>query len=290
MARKLPPFLAVILLAAATSPVLAEAFPQLEHQYAIVADRWGVEAGWFTVDFKTEFRAGTPALIGTVIRLEDTLNLDENVKTGWLGGFYRFKPKHAITVAITRMNRDATTTLKESIEIGEDDDLVFDIGVAVDSKFNQRVMYLMYQYSFINNGRTEAGLRVGVSAFQIELGLAGSASVNGAPPSQVGESYSLPPIPVPGLGAFITHGFTKNFILRLSGTGLDFEIGDIDLRLLTSRTTIEYFFVKNVGIGGGFFGTDLDFSDNTDNTPISVEYRFGGVVAYFLVGFGRGRT
>ena len=58
MARKLPPFLAVILLAAATSPVLAEAFPQLEHQYAIVADRWGVEAGWFTVDFKTEFRGG----------------------------------------------------------------------------------------------------------------------------------------------------------------------------------------------------------------------------------------
>jgi hypothetical protein len=287
--RSLPGLLLTLL--ALTTPATGSAFPGQEHQNHILSDRWGVELGGFLVDFNTSFFAGSPTLIATRISLEDTLGLEENLDTFWLGGFYRFRPRHAITTAFTRMNRSASRILDEEIRISDPDgekDFIFGIGAAVDSVFKNQVLYVNYQYSFINNGRTETGINAGLAAFGLEVGLEGVATIDdgsGPKAGDVDESYRIV-VPVPSFGVYTNHAFSKNFLLRIMAGLLEIDISDIEVRLLIIRTTVDWFFTKHVGIGGGFFSNNLDFADKRPPTPIGASYRFSGAVLYFSVGFG----
>jgi hypothetical protein len=260
-----------------------------EHESRILSDRWNVWLGGFVPDFKTTVAYGSRGVLGTLIRLEDTLGLEEDIQTGRVGAFYRFSNKRAILFDYTRFNRDASRELGREITIGEgDDEVTYAVGAIVDTMLDNDIFTVTYRHSFINNGKTEAGFTAGLSAFMFDLGLKGTGSVdNGTDPPEVreaeaGDSFLLP---VPAFGMYINHAFSKKWILRMSAGFLNLDIGDIEGRYLTTSVTVDYIITKHFGLGGGITRQDVDVSNTGDDNPYLIEYRVGGPTLYFSLVF-----
>jgi hypothetical protein len=257
-----------------------------EHESRILSDRWNVWLGGFAPTFKTQFALGSQGVLGTIIRLEDTLGLEEDVSTGRVGAFYRFSAKRAILFDFTVLNRDATRIVDERIEIGDDDNTIIFLNAEIDSKLDNNIFTLTYRHSFVNNGKTEAGFTAGLSTFQFDVALRGQGRIGDdqAPLQEVEGGDSLL-VPVPAFGMFINHAFTKKWILRMNAAFLNLDIGDFEGRYLTTSVTVDYIFTKHFGLGGGFTRQDLDFSNTGGDNPYTIEYRVGGPALYFSLVF-----
>lgn len=260
-----------------------------EHESRVLSDRWNVWLGGFVPDFKTTVAYGSRGLLGTVIRLEDNLGLQEDIQTFKVGAFYRFSNKRAILFDYTSLNRDATKMLGQDITIGEgEDEVTYELGAIVDSFLDNDIFTVTYRHSFINNGKTEAGFTAGLSAFRFDLGVKGTGSVdNGVDPPEIREAEAGDTImiPVPAFGMYINHAFSKKWILRMSAGFLSLDIGDIEGRYLTTSVTVDYIITKHFGLGGGFTRQDVNVSNTGDDNPYIIEYRVGGPTLYFSLVF-----
>jgi len=259
-----------------------------EHESRVLSDRWNVWLGGFVPNFKTTVAYGSRGLLGSVIRLEDQLGLEEDIQTGKIGAFYRFSNKRAILFDYTRLNRDATNTLGTEITIGEgEDEVTYTAGVIVDSMLDNDIFTVTYRHSFINNGKTEAGFTAGLSAFLFDLKVAGTGEVSDGVNTETryAEAGDSLMIPVPAFGMYINHAFSKKWILRMSAGFLNLDIGDIEGRYLTTSVTVDYIITKHFGLGGGFTRQDVNVSNTGDDNPYLIEYRVGGPTLYFSLVF-----
>ena len=280
---------ATALLIVVPSSARAEWNDGQEHESRILSDRWNVWVGGFVPSFKTSVAIGSRGLLGTLFRLEDTLGLEEDVSTGRIGGFYRFSAKRAILFDYTGMNRDATRQLERDIVIGDGDDRVtYTAGAIIASKFDNDIFTVTYRHSFINNGKTEAGFTAGLSAFNFDIALQGTGTVDDGvnePVERDVEADNSFLIPVPSFGMYINHAFTKKWILRMNAGILNLDVGDIEGRYLNTSVTVDYIITRHFGLGGGFTRQDVDVSDTGPDNPYAVEYRLGGPTLYFSLVF-----
>jgi len=259
-----------------------------EHESRILSDRWNVWLGGFLPNFNTTVAYGSRGLLGTVIRLEDTLGLEEDLSTGKVGFFYRFSNKRAILFDYTALNRDATGTLGKDITIGEgENEVTYSLGAIVDSTLDNDIFTVTYRHSFINNGKTEAGFTAGISAFRFDFNVAGEGEVSDGVNTETrqAEAGDSLMIPVPAFGMYINHGFSKKWILRMNAGFLSLNIGDIEGRYLTTSVTVDYIITKHFGLGGGFTRQDVNVHSTGGDNPYLIEYRVGGPTLYFSLVF-----
>jgi hypothetical protein len=256
-------------------PTFAEDGNQKEAR--LISDKAGISLGGFLVDFTTEAAAGFGTVVGTVIRLEDDLSIDDSKATFRLGGFYRFGKRHALDVSFFDLNRRGATVIDEQIEF---EGVLYDVGARVDSQFDIQLFRVSYRHSFVNNGKTEAGFAAGLSTYWFDLMLDGEATINEA--RQTAERVRAETdilAPVPTVGMFIHHAFTPKWILRMRAQFFDLDVGDFTGRLIDAEATMDYYFTRHFGIGLGLNTTDIRYEDNGDD-PYSIDYRQGGLVWY----------
>jgi len=131
-------------------------------------DRLSVRIIGGLVDLNTNVAAGRG--LGAVVDLEDVLGFDEEISAFGFNGFYRFSGnrRHAIRLSYANFDRDAFAEIEGSVPI-----LDLEFTGEVTSSFIDRVLAVEYQYSFVNNGRTEAGFSAGLAAYEFELALLG---------------------------------------------------------------------------------------------------------------------
>jgi hypothetical protein len=197
---------------------------------------------------------------------------------------YRWRPKHTFVFAYFLLDRKGRSVLDERIEF---DDLAFDVGAEVSSRFASQIYGGGYRYSFVNTGRSEAGLAFGLSFYDFELELEGSAIAVGDTASASAEFQGAEGnllAPVPSIGIFLDHAFTPNFIFRSGATFLDVTIGDYTARVVDTHLLLEYFFWRDLGLLFGGSGTDIGVESRGDK-PLVVSYRQSGVI--FALSYGR---
>ena len=118
----------------------------------ILDDRFSLRIMGGLVDLNTDVAAGRS--LGALIDLEDVLGFDESITTFGLTGFWRFTKsgKNAIKFRYGNFDRDAYKAVEGTVPI-------FDVNFRgeVASDFVNQILTLEYQYSFVNNGKTEAG-------------------------------------------------------------------------------------------------------------------------------------
>jgi hypothetical protein len=273
-------FCAIGALLAVAAPAQAQWNADQEYESKLLSDRWNIYVGGFRPEFTTEFAISSGSVLGSLIRLEDTLGLEEDVSTVRTGGFYRFSKKRAIAFDISSMRRDATRTIDETITIGEgEDEIVFDVGALVESEFDNDILTITYRHSFINNGKTEAGFTAGASTYAVDFSATGTASINGGPPETATGDESLI-IPVPAFGMFVNHAFTENWILRMYAGFLNLNVGDFEGRYLITSVSIDWIFTKHFGLGAGLSRSDVSFKNTGGDNPYNIEYRLGGPSFY----------
>jgi len=263
---------------------LAMGSPALAQSGRILDDNWYFTLGGYTAELSTDAQVGTGSLVGTLIRAEDELGLDDQKSTFQFLAERRLGQKHAVGLKYFTINRSGDRVLEDSIEF---DGNTYDIGVSIASDFDTRLIELNYRYSFVNDGKTEAGIQAGLATWKLSASLAGDASVDDGMGGQAtaftraGEDLLAP---VPNFGLFVRHAFTERLLFQASAGFLRVNVGDIEGRLIETSLTLDYFFSKHIGIGAGISGTDLRYEDK-GNKPLMFEYRQNGFVGYLSAVF-----
>jgi hypothetical protein len=266
--------LAVFLLFATLAPVATAQENTQPEETRYLGDRFSIRIIGGLVNMNTDIAAGRG--LGALIDLEDVLGFDEQISSFGLEGFYRFTKnrKHAIQFRYANFDRDAYAVLEGSVPIL---DLEF-IG-EVASEFVNQVAILEYQYSFINNGKTEAGISAGLAFYKYELALAGQIEIDGDPDQTEFRSETVGVIaPVPGFGFFINHAFKKNLILEIKTSAIDLEIGEHNGRIFSTWVSLTWFFSRHVGVGVGLSGSDVAY-EKQGSEKIKVDIRQSAINA-----------
>jgi len=266
--------LAVFLLLAFLTPVATAQDNAESGETHYLGDRFSIRFIGGLVDLNTDAAAGRG--LGALIDLEDVLGFDERISTFGLEGFYRFTKnrKHMIRFGYGNFDRDAHAVIEGSVPI-----LDLEFFGEVASQFVNQVAQFEYQYSFINNGKTEAGITAGLAVFKYELALAGEVVINGDPDGSTLRSESVGVIaPVPSLGFFINQAFRKDLILEIRTSAIDLSFGEHSGRVFSTWANLTWFFSRHVGVGLGLFGSDVAY-EKAGDTKIKVEIRQSAINA-----------
>jgi hypothetical protein len=266
-------------------PTAADPLPGQEQESRILSDRLNVTLGGYQPDFSTNIAAGFGGVLGAFIDVEQTLGLQEDLGVFATTGFYRFRPKHGIDWGYNVLNRDGVRTIDETIKFG-DPPMEFRVGAEVATTFNSTLFAVNYRYSFINNGKVDAGVSAGLFTYTYDLELTGEASVQGDPGmSTTLESADARVLaPLPAFGIFVNYAVRKNLIFRAEVRALNIEISDFIGKFSDVRFTLDWYFYKHLGIGIGSSRTSIDFQDKGSD-PFLVEYSYGGFMGYLSIVF-----
>ena len=269
----------------ATIPASAKEL-SFEYDYPVVSDRWGISLGGYLVDLDTTVAVGFGNVVGTIIKLEDILNLEESQDILRLEGFVRMAPKHALEFGLLQINRSANADiLTDVLDFDE-----FEFTGSIDTVFNIDQLKTTYKYSFINNGQVNAGFSVGLSWFNLEATVSGNAELldsNGDPIIDgltLEETEERLLAPVPSLGMFVEYAPVKWFLVRMEAQFFDLDIGDLDFLYSDTRIVMDFYVTRHVGLGIGVGTTRLEYIDTGDD-PLRVDFRFGGVLFHLSIAF-----
>lgn len=271
--------LAAALTAAGTGTAVADYDSSRDAR--VIKDKWVMSIGGYLVDFDTTAAVGSGTVIGTVVRLEDQLNLDSN-KTFVRGdGFVRFNPRHAIGFGFWSLNRSGQNMLNQDITW---DGIDYPLNAVLDSSFDVSWLRVDWRYSFLRSERGEAGFNAGFSTYDFSASLEGMGSINGGTPATFKGEESIT-LPVPTFGIFVNFAITPNVLFKSWFTWLDLSVGDFDGQVSDVSILFEYYFSEHVGIGGGSARTNIEYK-STGNDPVSIDYKQSGFLGYFTFVWG----
>lgn len=166
-------------------------------------------------------------------------------------------------------------TLSETIQFGDE---IFDVDALVASSFDTTLIKTAYKYSFINNGKVDFGLSVGVSTFIFDFEVVAEGSAGGGP-SEVQAESEQQVAPVPVLGLHVDYTIRPGLILKASGEIFDLDVDDFEGKVTDFRVSIDWYPFEHFGFGAGFNDVRLDFSD-VGIPGFMVDYDFDGLMAY----------
>jgi hypothetical protein len=235
----------------------------------VLDDKFSIRLIGGLVDLNSDVAAGRS--LGALIDLEDLLGFDEQIATFGLEGFWRFSKnrKHALRLRYGNFDRDANTVVEASIPI-------FDLHFVgeLSSSFVNQVLQVEYQYSFVNHDKTEAGINAGLAFYKYDLALDGQVIFDDNPEEAEFRSESVGVVaPVPAVGFFINHAFSRNVVLELRTSFIDLELGEHNGRIFTTWGSVTWYFSRHFGVGLGLTGSDLVYEKGSDTMKLKVELR-----------------
>ena len=262
-------FVVTLLFAGLAAPVQA----QERYDGTEPREKFQIRVGGFRQDnIDTTLRIDNKDLnLGTIIELEDGLDVDSEVSVFRLDGFYRFNPRHRIDWTWYNSNREGSIIVTEELEIGDE---IFPIGAALETEFKAGLMKIGYSWSFINVSKYEfyvgAGLNFRDTSFRF-VGQTGAVT-------QVEDEDLLIPLPTFNFGG--RYNFTEKTQISLRWEIFDIELGDFEGRFQETLLLLEHNTFSHVGFGGGFtsFLTDLEIED--DDWRGEYESSYNGALLY----------
>ena len=216
-------------------------------------DRFYITLGGFSqTDLRTTIRidAKSPQgaiSAGAVIGLESLFDVDDEVTTARLDGWYRFSKKNRIGWTYWRTEREGLSTYNgnESIEIG---DVVIDPGDSVATTDKSQLLAVNWSYSFVNTRKYEAWLGAGLNFQTIDTTI--DINIGGGVDHLQQDAKATVPIPTLNFGG--RWNFSPGVRMLLMQQVFGIKIGDFSGKLNNTRILAEFNVTRNFGIGGGF--------------------------------------
>jgi hypothetical protein len=259
----LPGFAAIACLAAA--PASAQA----------LGDKYWVEAGayWADISSNARIEPDHPLIPGTTIDFESDLDLDDSEALPSIMAGARLGGRWSIGAEYYSLGREGTRQAERAIRF---DDVVFDVGARVDSKFVSDVYRLTVGYAFVRTKDAEIGGAIGVHGTDFDLSLAGEASLNGTP--VVGGVIRRKEvfIPLPTVGLFGTVEVAPKVVLNARIDYLSLSIDRYGGRLLNAQAAASYRVTRHLDIGAMWRSVDYRLDIERDRWQGRVRYKFNG--------------
>jgi opacity protein-like surface antigen len=276
-------FLAVVLVAApAATAQDAAAYMQNKG----MDERFRLDLGGFFQKFETTLRLDSTRLgTGTEVSFEDDLGLGAHQTNFRADGYWRFGRHGSLRFGFLLWNRTNTHTIDRDIQAG---DHVYHAGATLDTALRVRVAQLYYSYSFVNNGKVEAGAMIGFSTFFNSASLEGTGNITGPDGEQASGSASKETrdfvAPIPALGLHGQFTIVPKLFVRAYARGFKIIISGFTASEFEAFGGLDYYPWKNVGIGAGYNYVELKFSHQADRT-VAFKYTYSGPLTYITIAF-----
>jgi len=244
-------------------------------------DRFRISLGGFeTRDSSSALRVDDRSLrLGTLLDLEDDLNVEDSATVLRLDGYYRFNRAHRLEWTYYSLEREGSAGLSRNIQIGN---VEFPIGFTIDTDLDIEVAEVGYVWSFINVEPYEFFLGAGLNVRDVGLTAVGTGLLAGT--ERTFDNSGTLPMPTVALGGRynVLDKLSLNFKMETFGIKFDNQSG----RLQDTYFLAEYDITKNFGIGGGLnvYNLDLEFARDDDfSGELKSSYR--GFLLYFTGSF-----
>jgi len=133
------------------------------------SERASISLGAFLTDRDTKGRVDSETLgLGTVIDAEDDLGLDSSDTVARLDAYYRFSARHRLDFSIFDLSRDATATIDEPIQFGDE---IFDINSTISTELDLTIYKAAYTYSFLMRDEGYLGVTAGLYVLSSDISL-----------------------------------------------------------------------------------------------------------------------
>lgn len=218
---------------------------------------------------------------GTVIKLEDDLNLTDRKGTPYLTLGMRLGQPWRLEFEYYQLNRSASKSIDRQIDWG---DTTFPVGAQVDSKLNTSVYRFSGGYSFYKAPVAEAGVSLGFHITDFSTELSGTGTAGGAAATFHREARSTL-VPLPTLGLYGTYQFADQWQVRGKADFLSLTYQDYDGRLINTLLAVDWRFAKNWGAGIGYRHVDYKLNITKTNFHGEINYKFSGPTLFVNAAF-----
>jgi hypothetical protein len=272
--------LLILLFSMLSAGLLLPGATMAEEGYGPGTDKWKFELGAFFPSINTELKIdGLDP--GDDLDLEDDLGFSDDDTLWRLDGYWRFFKRHRLHFGYYGFNRDASVTLDEEIEIGDE---VFPIGAKVNSDLKLGFYSFDYMYSYFQGEKWELSAGLGAYWVDFEFSAAGRLELGDEEFEEFYESTDFNG-PLPYLKLAFEYYITPKWLAIIKGGYFQLSVGDIDGRLTNLGAKTEYQFTKRWGLGLGYDAFRIDVTIDDEELKSDIEYNYHGIQAYGILRF-----
>jgi hypothetical protein len=237
--------------------------------------------GGYIVDTDTDVRLDGESGQGSNIDWERTFG-GGDVTRFRFDGQWRFADRHKARFMWFNSSRDASRTLEEDIDWGDE---TFPVDARVDAEFSFDVYELAYEYAFLRRDNYEVSGSFGLHYTELDLTLSARAEFSdGALERDISESGNVgAPLPVFGLRGLwaLPYDFWIDAQAQYFALSIDEYDGSLtDLRLLVTWQPKTWL---GIGIGYNQFTVDVDVEKDKFNG--SLDWTYEGPMLFYSASF-----
>jgi hypothetical protein len=184
----------------------------------------------------------------------NVLGLDDTDVSPWGSVRWRLGERWALNFHYDRYENSASAEIDDSFNF---DGAVYPAGARIESDLTADAYVMDVSYAVFRGRRYEAGLGVGMHAFDLDASLKGTLEVGEIVETLESTDRSFL-APVPNLRAFGTYAFSRNLSVTGSAGWLSASYEDWDGRFLYFRGSVEFRPWARWGLGLGYQYTDIN--------------------------------
>ena len=250
---------------------------------ALTDDFWlEAAAYWPDVDTEVQISSVDDNTIGTVIDLEQDLNLDERKFLPSVTAGARLGSGFSVIFDYYSLGRSGSVAIDRDIIF---DDVTYPLNAVVESEFNTDIYRFTIGYAFARGDNYEIGGAIGLHATDFEVALTGQGTVAGNPVQSTQTRRRSALAPLPTLGFFGTWEVAPRLTVGGRIDYLSLSIDDYDGRLINTQATIVYRLWENVGVGLMYRYVDYRLEVEKNDYLGRIEYKFNGPAVFLQLGF-----
>lgn len=209
-------------------------------------DTFSASIGGYVTRFDTRIRADGELIDGTTIDLGRDLGLDKNDTIGFASVSWRPFERHEFGLSYFSNDTEADKRLERDIVF---DDSVYRASATVHGRYDLDSVEAYYTWWGFLSENWALGPRVGLTWYQIELGVELELGVDGEPVGSGGLEDSVSAdLPAPTLGASWRWTPAEDWRLLVDAGWLSTEINDIDGTIVYGRFAVEWHPWQRMGL------------------------------------------
>ena len=241
-------------------------------------DKAMIRLGGFLVrNFDTVIRVDSKTgPVGTFIKLDDNLGVEDATNVLRIDGYYRFGFKHRVDFFWFRTNRSGTKILEKEFNFNGETFLVGDV---INTNVDTNLFKASYTYSLYRVPELELGVSVGLHYVSHDMEINSISSF-----VSEDESFELP---MPVAGFFFDYALMKKLSLQVQSETFLVNYNEIRGSMTDFNIGLEYRTSDNYAFGLAINRSVLDVEKDEEKREISVNSEKTGYFLYAAYYFGK---